>query len=906
MTPGSIAETRKTWRPLLAASWLAMLPGAFGATNLPAGKVDFNLQIRPLLSDRCFACHGPDDAARKAGLSLHTRDGALRGGKSGVPALNAGRPEDSTLLQRVTTADPDDLMPPPESKLPPLTPEDIDRLRRWIAEGAEYQEHWAFRPVEVRPVPALKTGATALGPWSVEDSNPIDAFVVAGLADHDLHLAPAADKPTLLRRVTLDLTGLPPSVAEIDAFLADRSPEAFVRVVDRLLASSRYGEAMASEWLDLARYADTFGYQADVDVDFSPWRDWVIRAFNENLPWDRFLTWQLAGDLLSEPTRDQKLATAFNRLHRQTNEGGSIEEEFRNEYVSDRVHTFGTAMLGLTLECARCHDHKYDPISQRDYYRLSAYFNSIDESGLYSHFTRATPTPVMLLWEAGQEEQHLQITERIAAAERRLREWSADFPEPPAEGDSPLPPLPDPIVQLSFESVASNRTAHVTGTNVYAELHDSPAAVPGRTGQALHFSGDNSAVIRGAGVFQRTDPFSVGLWLKPTEAQPRAVVFHASRSWTDSGSRGYELVLDHARPVFGLIHFWPGNAVAVRAKEALPLDTWSHVAVTYDGSSRARGLRLYLNGVALETEVLRDHLYKDIVHKAEWGDGEVGGIPLTLAGRFRDSGFKNGSIDEFQVFDVELMPLEIARLAGTASTVENDSPAARAAVHRPRLDAGYREALAELKRWREAENDLITPVREIMAMQEMSTPRPAYVLKRGAYDARGEVVERGTPEAVFTMSPELPRNRLGLARWVTDPNHPLTARVAVNRVWKHHFGRGLVATTWDFGAQGQLPSHPELLDWLARRFVTSGWDRKALHRLIVTSATYRQSSLAPPELQAADPENIRLARGPKHRLAAEQIRDSALAASGLLNPQIGGASVKPYQPAGLWEASGTG
>ncbi|MHB1308717.1 MAG: DUF1553 domain-containing protein, partial [Limisphaerales bacterium] len=340
--------------------------------------------------------------------------------------------------------------------------------------------------------------------------------------------------------------------------------------------------------------------------------------------------------------------------------------------------------------------------------------------------------------------------------------------------------------------------------------------------------------------------------------------------------------------------------------EALPLDTWSHVAVTYDGSSRARGLRLYLNGVALETEVLRDHLYKDIVHKAEWGDGEVGGIPLTLAGRFRDSGFKNGSIDEFQVFDVELMPLEIARLAGTASTVENDSPAARAAVHRPRLDAGYREALAELKRWREAENDLITPVREIMAMQEMSTPRPAYVLKRGAYDARGEVVERGTPEAVFTMSPELPRNRLGLARWVTDPNHPLTARVAVNRVWKHHFGRGLVATTWDFGAQGQLPSHPELLDWLARRFVTSGWDRKALHRLIVTSATYRQSSLAPPELQAADPENIRLARGPKHRLAAEQIRDSALAASGLLNPQIGGASVKPYQPAGLWEASGTG
>jgi hypothetical protein len=877
------------------------------AAPLP-DRVDFNFHIRPLLSDRCFACHGPDDTARKAGLDLRTREATLRGGRSGTPALVPGRPEDSELIQRLTTSDPDDVMPPPDSKLPALDPDQVALFRRWIAQGAEFREHWAFltpAPQEPPRVEAPRRGALR---------NEIDRFVLARLAADSLEPRPEAPRETLIRRLTLDLTGLPPEPKDIDAFVDDPSSDAYERVVDRLLQSPRYGERMAVEWMDLARYADTYGYQADVDRDLFPWRDWVIRAFNENLPWNDFITWQLAGDLLPEPTRDQVLATAFNRLHRQTNEGGSIEEEFRIEYVSDRVHTMGTAFLGLTLECARCHEHKYDPISQKDYYRLSGFFNSIDESGLYAHFTRATPTPVQLLWEGDAESRHAAAVAAVAAAERRLAEarrtGAIRFAErrPPGLPASPPPALPTPVLHLAFETILTNRTPDAATTN-FAQLHDGPTLAPGRLGQAIRFSGDNSAVVTHAGKFGRTDPFSFGLWLQPTEPQSRAVVFHASRSWTDSGSRGYELVLDEGRPFFALIHFWPGNALAVRGREPLPVGAWTHLTITYDGSSQARGLRLCRDGRPVEVEIVRDHLYKDIQHRAEWGDSDVGGIHLTLAGRFRDNGFKNGLVDEFQAFATELTPVEALLLAAPpgapAPAIPADSDLGLS-HYLARHDDDYRAASAALHEARVAENQLVTPVREIMVMRELPERRPARVLRRGAYDAPGEAVEPGVPERIFPFPAGAPTNRLGLAQWLVDPRHPLTARVAVNRVWKLHFGRGLVATTWDFGAQGQLPSHPELLDWLAGRFVASGWDRKALHRLIVTSATYRQDSIAPADLLARDPENRLLARGPRHRLSAEQIRDGALAASGLLVPTIGGPSVKPYQPPGVWEEAGTG
>jgi len=897
-------------KQLVLLLFRALLLSVLSTTVLLADplKVDFNFQVRPLLSDRCFKCHGPDERARKGKLRLDTRAGALKELEDGWAVIKPGDPAKSELVRRIFATNEDDRMPPTKSNLK-LSVEEKELLKRWIAEGAEYKSHWSFIRVGkvTPPQPREKR-------WV---RNPIDSFVLSRLETENLKPAPEASREILIRRLALDLTGLPPTLEEIDSFLADKSPDTYQRVVEKYLASPAYGERMALDWLDLARYADTYGYQADVDYDMSPWRDWVIRAFNENLPYDQFILWQLAGDLLPGATRQQRLATAFNRLHRQTNEGGSIEEEWRTEYVADRVNTMGMSMLGLTLECARCHDHKYDPVTQRDYYSLSAFFNNIDESGLYSHFTRATPTPTLLLWPEGKAEERQLLALRIATAEAREERARRDAGRAfhawlKTNG---VVCIPQPAAGFAFDTVVSNTTPDSVNATNFAKLVDGPKLAPGRNSSALEFSGDNELECKGVGEFNRTDAFSFSLWLKPTEKQDRAVILHRSRAWTDSGSRGYELVLDQGRPFFGLIHFWPGNAIGVRAKQALPTNEWSHVVMTYDGSSRAAGVRLYLNGERLETEVIRDNLYKDIVHRREWGDSDVGNVHLTLAGRFRDSGFKHGLIDDFQVFDACLTEAEVATLSGSENS---PLPAIGAnGVTRPtnqqlfnhflaRNYEPYQATLSELKELREQENNLVNDVREIMTMKELSKPRPTFILKRGAYDAKGDPVQPDTPASILAFPANQPRNRLGLARWMVDRQNPLTARVVVNRIWRMHFGRGIVASQEDFGSQGKLPTHPELLDWLAGWFMDNGWDVKALHRLIVTSTTYQQSSQTSAELVERDPDNALLARGPKHRLLAEQIRDSALAASGLLNRTIGGPSVKPYQPAGLWEQSGTG
>jgi hypothetical protein len=866
-------------------------------------KVDFNFHIRPLLSDRCFACHGPDANARKAKLRLDTSAGAYKALPNGAHIIQPRDPDQSEVIRRITSADPDEVMPPPDSKLA-LNKDEISLIRRWIAQGAEYRAHWAFIPLGKIELPKVRSRK-----WV---RNEIDQFVLARLEQERVRPAGEATRETLIRRLSFDLTGLPPTLAEIDAFLADQSADAYEKLVDRLLASPHYGERMANEWMDLARYADTYGYQADVDRDMSPWRDWVIKAFNENLSYAEFIVWQLAGDLLPGATREQILATAFNRLHRQTNEGGSIEDEFRTEYVADRVHTMGTALLGLTLECARCHDHKYDPISQREYYQLFAYFNNIDESGLYSHFTRATPSPTLLLYGDDVAARHNALKKQITAAENALaeiRKGARDRFEQWKASEFELS-IPDPVAAFAFDEVVSNRVVNSVTTN-HARLVDNPTLTEGRLEHALTFSGDNSVICKNSGEFRRTDPFSFSLWLKPTEKQSRAVIFHRSRAWTDSGSRGYELVLEEGRPYFALVHFWPGNMLCVRASEELPLNQWTHVTVTYDGSSRAAGVALYRDGQAMKVEIFRDNLIKDIVHRKKWGDADANSVELTLAGRFRDSGFKNGLIDEFKVFDRCLTPLEVAALAdlrGTDLQLAMDLQPGTPLFdyYLVRQDTEFQAALRNLQKWREEENTLVNDIREIMVMKELPSRRPTYLLKRGAYDAPGEPVTAATLENIFPMPSSLPPNRLGLARWMIDRRNPLTARVAVNRVWKMHFGRGLVTTLQDFGSQGQLPTHPDLLDWLAGWFIDHGWDRKALHKLIVSSATYRQSSQAPPRLAARDPDNRLLARGPKHRLDAEQIRDQALAVSGLLSCRIGGPSVKPYQPKGVWEESGTG
>lgn len=863
-------------------------------TATPAAKVDFTSQIRPLLSDRCFRCHGPDSGKRKAKLRLDTRDGALKILEDDLRVIAPGDPSKSELVHRITADDPDEVMPPPESHLT-LSESEKALLTRWIREGAEYRNHWSFEPIAAH----IQVPSTVSSPSS--STGQIDAFIDARLAQEQVTPTPPASREALARRLAFDLTGLPPTPAEIDAFVADRAPDAYARLVDRYLASPAYGERMAMDWLDLARYADTYGYQNDVARDMSAYRDWVIRAFNDNLPYDQFLTWQLAGDLLPKPTRDQRIATAFNRLHRQTNEGGSVEEEFRTEYVMDRVNTFGTSMLGLTMECARCHDHKFDPITQRDYYGLFAFFNSIDESGLYSHYTTATPSPSLLLWSEADEARHRELTTKISASEADWKRLVSSAAARDAfatwrahHGERAGIALPTPVAHLTFDTDVDAATSK-------------------------QFDGDEGEEHPEVRTFTRTDEFSLIVRLQPSEAQDRAVIVHQSRAWTDAGSRGFELTLDRGRPFFALIHFWPGNAVAVRAKTPLPLGKWTTLTATYDGSSRANGIMLYADGVPIDTEVVRDRLYKDITYSKALGD-QLDRAPLMIGARFRDSGFKQGRIEDLRIFDVTLTRGEVETLAtaATPSTASSLERSAERSTGPPTLEQfvtrAYPPALAldaEIKRLRARENAAIAKAPEIMVMEESPEPRPAHLLKRGAYDTPGDPVTRDTPTSLPPFPADQPRDRLGLARWLTARTNPLAARVAVNRIWRMHFGRGLVATQEDFGSQGRLPTHPALLDWLAAHFIDSGWDVKGLHRMIVSSKAYQRASHAPADaigsdLLARDPDNLLLARGPKTRLLAEEIRDSALAASGLLTRRIGGPSVKPYQPAGLWEQAGTG
>ncbi len=899
----------------------------------PAGAaepINFNRDIRPILSDRCFACHGPDKNARKADLRLDQRDAAVES-----DVIKPGHPADSELVKRIFADDEDLLMPPPKHNKP-LSVEQKELLKRWIAEGAEYQPHWAFIPV---PKEVAVPTPTDPAHWI---RNPIDAFVLNRLQQLKLEPAAEASREKWLRRASFDLTGLPPTVAELDAFLADQSAEAYEHAVDHLLESSAFGERIANEWLDVARYADTFGYQADRDMHVWPWREWVIRAFNQNLPYDQFITWQTAGDLLPNPTRDQRLATTFNRLHRQTNEGGSIEAEFRVAYVADRVVTNGTAFLGLTFECARCHDHKYDPITQRDFYQFSAFFSNIDEHGLYSHFTETAPTPALLLYDGDQEVKHRELLDKIRlkeaelarirdAAKERFAKHASSKPDyavtspnygtlnhPQTIGEAPTKPI-TATAKFNFDDAKpSGGNALVAGVTraiaTETPKSDASAAPAATESKAIQFDGDDSFACKGSGQFGRVSPFTFSLWVHPASHKPREVILHQSVAAEDSAFRGISLVLDDGEPVVSLIHFWPGNAIQVSSPKIVPVGQWTLITVTYDGSSHAAGLHIYLNGRPVELDVFRDKLTRDIKYRAEWGDSNSGGVELALGARFRDVGFKGGIVDELLVFDQELTPLEVAALpsqyvvphAPPSPPAKADQSAAFEHYLR-RHDDAYQSAAAELQSLRNDENELVTKVRQIMTMKEMDEPRPTFVLKRGAYDSPAEQVGADTPAGVFSLPAGLPGNRLGLAKWMTDDRNPLVSRVAVNRFWNYLFGRGLVASVEDFGAQGQSPTHPELLDWLARDFMNSGWNVKRLCKQMVLSATYRQSSTPKdPQVAHSDPDDLWLARGPRYRLSAEQIRDNALAVSGLLVPKLGGPSVMPYQPAGLWEEAGTG
>jgi Protein of unknown function (DUF1553)/Protein of unknown function (DUF1549)/Planctomycete cytochrome C/Concanavalin A-like lectin/glucanases superfamily len=853
----------------------------FAMTSATPAAVDFGRDVLPILSENCFHCHGPDDKGRKAGLRLDTQEGAFKKRKSKA-MLVPGKSHESEVIARILSDDSDLVMPPPDSNRK-LSAKQKAILKQWVDEGARWGQHWAFLPPDAKLVN---------GPFTTP--NPIDHFVRQKLAKEGLKPAAPAEKTTLARRVAFDLTGLPADPNVLQAFLGDNSPNAYERYVNALLASPRYGERMAAEWLDIARYADTHGYQSDRARAMWAYRDWVINAFNANLPFDKFIAWQLAGDLLPNATKEQRLATAFNRLHMQNEEGGIVEEEFRVAYVVDRVNTFGTAFLGMTFECTRCHDHKYDPLTMKDFYSLFSFFQNIDESGQTSYFTPSMPVPTLLLTTDDQDRQIALLQENVRLAEGQLRgvrdRAKADF-----DAWRPRRPGIDGVRNLVAHYPFDPLPVNLAQPRLAARGHENPKAIPGKSGQGVALNGENGIVFPGVGHVSRVDPFTVSIWLKPTKKSPRAVVLHHSVAPVDAGSRGYELLLEDEKVAFGLHHMWPGNSLKVRTKRAVDLNRWTHVTVTYDGSSRADGVKLFLDGQPAGCDVVRDGLTKDITYGNE--------PDLAIGYRFRDNGFQGGEVDELKLHDRAVSEIEAAILAGRPLPAPTDGQLFEhylAAHHEP-----SRQSRIDLRAARAAYNAAVNPIPEAMVMREMPTPKPAFILKRGAYDAPGDPVSAETPAILPKFPATLPRNRLGLAQWLTDPAHPLTCRVTVNRLWQMMFGKGIVETSDNFGTTGSVPTHPELLDWLAQEFIRQKWDAKTLLKTIAMSETYRQSSRTTPELLANDPENQLLARAPARRLAAEMLRDQALAVSGLLVEKQGGPSVYPYQPDGLWnEAMG--
>ena len=872
---------------LLPIFLLAAWPAA-----LAEEPIDFNRDIRPIISDRCYKCHGPDAKNQKSDFRLDTRKNAVAdlGGYSGI---TPGNLDQSDLHHLIRSDDKSELMPPPKSKMS-LTEKEKDLLDRWITEGAPYDKHWSLKPLPAEvPVPESSD-------WT---RTPIDPFILKEASKNNLKPGPEASPESWLRRVTFDLTGLPPTTEELDAFLADKSDNAYEKIVDRLLATDAYAERMTSEWLDVARYSDTYGYQVDRDRFVWPYRDWVLRAFRDNLSYDKFTTWQLAGDLLPNPTRDQLLATTFNRLHPQKVEGGSVPEEFRIEYVADRLHTFGTAFLGLTMECCRCHDHKYDPISTKEYYQLSSYFANVDEAGLYSYFTPSIPTPTLELTTPEQDKQLAKLnadinaaTTHLAAVEENSQDTFNTWLQNPGEFK-----WNGLLSHITFDDRKGGRLPDAARPDKPANSSGNNESIDGVHGQGLKLTGDDPVKLKEAGNFNRSETFSIGLWINTPEAYHRAVIAKRSKAWTDAASRGYELLLEEGKLSAALIHFYPGNALRVRSVDPLPIDEWHHVTMTYDGSSKAAGLRLYLDGKPIPTEIIRDKLTRTI--------GGGGDPDLHLGERMRDNGFKNGLVDELTLFTRELTPLEVAQLhdGKTLSELLKTIPLDDIvfsketnqqlrqyflSTHEP-----HTIALKKLYEARDVKRRLQEGIKEIMAMREMDKPRPCYILERGVYDGRGEEVTAATPAFLPPFPKDQPNNRLGLANWLTSPDHPLTGRVTVNRYWQMLFGRGLVSTPEDFGSQGAPPSHPELLDWLTRDFINHGWDLHHLIKQITLSAAYRQSTITDSLSRDIDPENIFLARGTASRLSAEMIRDNALATSGLLVNKFGGPPVKPYEVA---------
>ncbi|NBS18703.1 MAG: DUF1553 domain-containing protein [Flavobacteriia bacterium] len=875
--------------------------------DLPA-EIDFNQDIKPILSDKCFMCHGPDKSKVKAGLQLHLPELAFAE-LEGSPkkfAIKPGNLRNSQLVHRILSEEPELMMPEPESHLK-LSNREKALLIKWIKEGAQYQEHWAFTAPQMPQFPEVK--------WKEKVANPIDNFVLAKLETENLQPNPKADKEILLRRLSFDLTGLPPMIKDIEAFVNDRSPDAYEKQVDRLLASPHFAEQMTLDWMDLSRYADTHGYTVDRYRDVSPYRDWVIKAFDENMPYDQFIHWQLAGDLMNNPSKEQILATTFNRLHPQNQEGGIIDEEFRSEYVSDRTNVVGEAFLGLTIACAKCHDHKYDPISQKNYYEMYSFFNNVNESGQIS-FDSSMPVPNMLLPSDEQEKFMNYVNGLVQEKEKEAQEAAYSASETAAqwvnsESYKRLKSKTWPsnlIAKIDFKKGSLNNALNPSQKGKMKRQHSPkqlPKIVAGYSGEGLELDGDAWLDLDRIGFFKRNQTFSISIRLKVPQELENGVIFHKNIGTRLYSYRGYHLALKENKLEVMLAHVWPDNAIVALSNKEIPKNQWLQLTMTYDGCSKAKGLKIYLDGEELQTKVEVDNLYKDIVYHIANEPG------LQIGARWRGKGIGGTVVDDILVFTKELTPLEVVQIYDHQKfqSIINKAPNELVQAEKEMLyeyyitnfSKSYKSALNELANTRRIQVDSLEGIPEIMVMKEMTQPRETFLLKRGQYDQYGERVYPSTPESILAFPDSLAKNRLGLAQWVTHKSNPLTARVAVNRYWKNIFGTGIVRTVEDFGNQGELPTHPKLLDWLAIQFIESGWNVKELHKLIVMSNTYQQSSSAPQELLERDKKNRFLARGPSKRLSGEMLRNNVLAASGLLNRTIGGKSVKPYQPEGLWK-----
>ena len=879
--------------------------------------IDFSRSIRPILSDKCFRCHGPDSAERSTSLRLDQRTSALTveldaGGFAVVP----GDADASELMRRIRHEDPDLRMPPPDSGKQ-VTAEERELIAAWIEQGAAWEDHWAFTAPSRPRLPRSRRTH-----WS---RNAIDRFVLAKLeADTQLEPSPQADRHALIRRVTLDLTGLPPTPAETKRFVNDDAPDAYERLVDRLLSSPRYGEHQAHYWLDVARYGDTHGLHLDNERSIWPYREWVVHAFNSNKPFDEFTIEQLAGDLLPDATVDQQVATGFHRCNVTTSEGGSIDQEYLVRYAVDRVETTATTWLGLTAGCAACHDHKFDPLSQKEFYQLFSFFYSasekaMDRNALLPPPSRKVPTRSQRAAQQQLSEAQSQLQSQIERkqndARQHLAQWAAEYLADDADRGQQIPgdvlfhcPLDEQdgtLVHASGrkQTATSDRTsAEIRGTlqKKSAGALPMPAWDMGRIDGGLWFDGKTYVTFPDVCGFRRDQPFTLAAWVYLDGDQAMTVV---SRMNDRDAFRGYDLYISEGKVYTHIIHRWPGNAIRVNTSHPIVKQKWQHVCIAYDGSSSASGVAIYIDGQRQPLNVTHDTLSGSIENKE----------PLRIGTR-QSGAAMLGMLDDIRIYDRMLLDRDVAVLANNDPlrpildlpqsqwTTTQQSQILEQLL--PDRDAEYRQLLQQKRTVDNRLRRLEGSFPSTLVMEELSEPRRAYVLKRGEYDRPQEPVDADVPAVLPPLPQDADRNRLSLARWIVDSSNPLTARVIVNRVWQQYFGIGIVGTPEDFGSQGEWPSHPKLLDWLAVEFVESGWDVKALHRLIATSATYRQSAVASSEAYQSDPQNRKLARGPRFRADAEVLRDQALFAAGLLVERVGGKSVRPYQPAGLWEAVG--